>query len=149
MYHSIKMLKKDSGQSEYRAWYNKWVKQNARGLVLDVGKSVFWDYGFPTIDINKRLNPTFVGNIERTKFPDETFDVVLCNGMYECVDNPQNMINEVIRITKKGGTAIFGFVGKNYKPYKKPWQYFEGIETLPKHTIQNFNQEYYFLICQK
>jgi hypothetical protein len=143
----IKELKKDSAPSQYRLWYNDWVKKNARGLVLDVGKSKFWDYGFITLDINPKLNPTYVGDIQDTKFLDEAFDVVLCNGMYECVKNPQAMIYEVLRITKK--TAIFGFVGKGYKPYKKDWNYYDGYEELPEHTRKNFGDEYYFIICEK
>lgn len=77
---------------ESRYWYNEWVEKNANGKVLDVGKSKYWEYGFPTIDTNKELNPTYTGSIENTEFKDKEFDLVLCNGMYECVDNPQKMI---------------------------------------------------------
>lgn len=132
-----------------RIWYNDWVSKNAVGSVLDIGKSRHWDYGFPTLDMNRRLNPTYVGSIEKIDFPDDNFDTVLCNGMYEFVSDPQSMISEVLRITKKGGTAIFGFVGKNYKPYRDNWKFYEGKETLPQHTIVDFDQEYYFLICHK
>lgn len=145
----MKMLKKDSIPSPYRLWYNDWVKKNAKGYVLDVGKSTYWDYGFPTIDTNKGLNPTFVGNIEDTAFPKETFDTVLCNGMYEFVEIPQKMINECLRITKRGGKVIFGFVGKDYKPYKNPWKFYEGKEYIPNHIRKDFNNEYHFIICQK
>lgn len=133
----------------FRLWYNKWIKENAYGKVLDVGKSIHWDYGFPTFDIDPRLKPTYLGNIEKTKFPDETFDTILCNGMYEFTHDPQKMIDEVLRITKKGGKVIFGFVGKNYKPYRKPWKYYEGKEKLPNHIKADFGEEYHFLICQK
>lgn len=151
MYPLIKELKKDSTPSKYRCWYNKWVKENAIGKVLDVGKSQFWDYGFPTIDTNPTLKPTYVGNIEKTAFPDEMFDTVLCNGMYEYVKNPQKMINEVLRITKEGGNIIFGFVGKNYKPYKEDRKYYDGGLFLPRfhHIRETFNKEYYFITCQK
>lgn len=138
-----------SGATPYRLWYNDWVKQNAKGKVLDIGKSRYWDYGFPTIDTNAKLKPDFVGNIEKTEFADESFDTVLCNGMYEFVDDPQKMIDEVMRITKTGGTAIFGFVGQDYKPYRKPWRHFAGKENLPTHMRVDFGQEYHFLICQK
>lgn len=145
MSHLIKELKKVSDPSPYRIWYNDWVKQNAKDNVLDVGKSVYWDYGFPTLDNNNTLKPTFVGNIEKTNFPEKYFDLVLCNGMYECVDNPQAMIDEVLRIGKK---AIFGFVGKDYKPYKDNWKFYDN-EAIPftKET-KNFNNEYHFIICE-
>ena len=145
------MIKKISNleTTPYRLWYNNWVKENAKGKVLDVGKSKHWDYGFPTIDINPKLKPTFFGNIEKTNFKDEEFDVVLCNGMYEFVDNPQKMIDEVLKITKKGGIVIFGFVGKDYKPYKSNWKCYEDKEVLPEHRKMDFGQEYYFIICKK
>lgn len=131
-----------------RLWYNEWIKQNARGNVLDVGKSMYWDYGFPTFDISPKRHPTYLGDIQKTDFGDGTFDVVLCNGMYEFVDDPQKMIDEVIRITKKGGKVIFGFVGKDYKPYKESWKFFEGKESMPPHSRIDFGQEYHFLICE-
>lgn len=158
----IKALKKDSAPSDFRLWYNDWVEENAFGVVLDVGKSQYWDYDFPTIDINKKLNPTFVGNIEKTDFADGTYDVVMCNGMYECVDNPQKMVNEVMRILKPGGKAIFGFVGEGYKPYKKPWRFYkEGdIEFRGRIHSEQFidvsadrksqsNQYHFIIVCKK
>ena len=140
----VRELKKDSIPSPSRLWYNKWVEKNAKGKVLDVGKSTYWDYGFPTLDINRDLNPTFIGNIKKTSFPDKTFNLVLCNGMYEFVDDSQKMIDEVLRIGEK---AIFGFVGKEYKPYKKEWKFYEGKERLPKHTKKDFDNKYHFIIC--
>ena len=148
MYHSIKKLKKDLDPSKYRLWYNNWVKENAKGKVLDVGKSKYWDYSFATIDINKGLKPTYVGNIEKTAFPSDMFDTVLCNGMYECVKNPDAMINEVFRIIKPGGIIIFGFVGVDYKPYKKNWQYWDKTKKLPG-IEKDFKKEYHFIICKK
>ena len=92
-----------------------------------------------------------MGNIEKTAFPDESFDMVLCNGMFECVDNPQAMIDECLRITK--GIVIFGFVGRDYKPYKKSWQFYEGKEVFPAHIKivhkKDFGKEYHFIICKK
>ena len=146
---SKKILKEGFAPSPFRLWYNDWVNKHAKGKVLDVGKSRYWDYGFPTIDKNPSLKPTFVGNIENTSFPDGTFDVVLCNGMYECVDNPQKMVDEVMRITKD--IAIFGFVGKDYVPYMKNWHYYDKNIDFSKwgKVYQDFNNEYHFIICTK
>lgn len=137
--------------NSYRLWYNDWVKNNAKGKVLDVGKSTHWDYGFPTIDINPKLNPTFVDNIEKTNFKDEEFDTILCNGMYELVKRPQKMIYEVLRITKRNGWVIFGFVGRNYKPYCKDWKYYVGKEYFPFNfkIRKDFGKEYHYIICKK
>lgn len=134
--------------SPYRLWYNDWVQKNAKGKVLDVGKSRFWHYGFPTMDINRNLKPTYIGDIENAPFKNESFDTVLCNGMFEFVNSPQRMIDEVLRITRH--TAIFGFVGAGYKPYRKPWKYFCFNECVPKlGHVHSFGDEYYFFVCGK
>ncbi len=144
----IKKLSSDP-VSAPRIWYNDWIKENAVGKILDIGKSNHWDYGFATIDINANLNPTYVGDVQKMDFPNESFDTVLCNGMYEFVDNPQKMIDECLRITKKEGTTIFGFVGRDYAPYKKNWKFFNGDEILPTHERIDFRNNYHFLVCKK
>jgi len=143
----MKMLKKVSSPSNFRLWYNQFIEDTDLGSVLDVGKSQYWDYGFSTIDKNKKLNPTFCGDICNFEIPSGSYDTVLCNGMYECVEDPQKMIDECVRIAKK--MVVFGFVGKGYKPYKKDWHFFEFKENLPKYNVIRFNDEYYFLICNK
>jgi len=132
-----------------REWYNEWVKNNAKGKVLDVGKSKHWSYGFPTIDSDPSMRPTFVGNVEDMDFEDDMFDVVLCNGMYEFVHNPRKMIDECLRVTKLGGKVIFGFVGKDYKPYRDNWKFYEGKESLIFNVKKDFGNEYHYLICRK
>lgn len=132
-----------------RHWYNDWVSKNALGRVLDIGKSRHWDYGFETLDANPKLNPTYVGSTEQIDLPDETFDTVLCNGMYEFVTDHQAMVNEAVRLTKKGGTTLFGFVGPDYTPYKKDWKYFDETVQLPPHTRMDFGGDYVFFICPK
>ena len=151
----MKMLKGDSAPSEYRKYYNDWITNNVKGIVLDVGKSTFWDYSdtpyeYKTIDTNKRLEPDFVGDICRSSLCSGTFDFVLCNGLRESVKDPQKMIDEVQRLLTPGGTAIFGFVGKGYKPYKKDWGYYDGSEKFfGEIVIKNFGDKYHFIICKK
>ena len=147
----MKKLIKHFKTSPCRIWYNEWVEKNARGSVLNVGKSEIWSYGFPTIDTNEKLSPTFVDDICDCKLDSNSYDVVLCNGMYESVEDPQKMVNEVMRITKRNGLAIFGFVNKNYYPYKKGWKYYtEGDIKFPIKIIKKkkFN-DYVFIICKK
>lgn len=150
MSHLIKKLKEDFALSPCRAWYNDWVKDNVKGKVLDVGKSRFWDYGFETIDINKRLNPSIIGDICNSGLSDNTYDTILSNGMYEFVEDPQKMVDEVKRILKPEGIAIFGFVTKNYKPYKKDWKYYDeniefGMNIIKTKEFDNYK----FIICKK
>ena len=140
----------DTTPSPNRKWYNDWVKKNAEGSVLDVGKSRYWDYGFPTLDTNKDLKPTFIGDICNCSFPDETFDVVLCNGLYEFVMSPQRMVDECIRILKPGGKVIFGFVGRGYKPYKQAWLFYEKGDIKFEGVIEEKDfSNYHIIVCQK
>lgn len=152
----MKMLKEDSVPSEYRLWYNEWIK-NINGLVLDIGKSRFWDYSdipysYKSLDINKELKPDIVADICDNSLCSETFDYILCNGMYECVNNQQKMVDEVFRLLVPGGTAIFGFVGKDYPRYKNNWKFYDNNIDFSQFKIletKDFNKEYHFIICQK
>lgn len=47
-----------------------------------------------------------VGRIERLDFPDAFFDVVLCMGVVEYVDDDRIVAQEMARVTKPGGTVI-------------------------------------------
>jgi SAM-dependent methyltransferase len=135
---------------EVRKKYNELVEEYAYGDILDVGKSRHWEYCFPTIDLNPKLKPTYVGDIQCTDFEDSTFDVVFCNGMYEYVHDKQAMINECIRISK--AYVIFGFVGRSYPKLRENWKHFEGKEAFPvalKKVIEIGDGLYYFIICEK
>jgi SAM-dependent methyltransferase len=133
-----------------RLYYNGLVEKYAQGKVLDVGKSGHWDYGFETIDVNKRIQPDIIGDICDSNLPDRVYDTVLCNGMYEFVSDPQKMVDEVRRITKVGGIAIFGFVGKNYKPYRKKWKYYKGDIDFRMNVIEKKDfDNYHFVICER
>lgn len=153
----MKELKTDFVPSPNRIWYNEWVSK-INGLVLDVGKSIFWDYSdtpysYKSLDINEDLNPDIVADICDNTLCSGAFDYVLCNGMFEFVSDPQKMVDEVYRILYKKGIAIFGFVGKDYKPYKKDWKFYEeGRIDFGKFKIlekKDFDNNYHFIICQK
>jgi len=149
---------KDSVPSPSRVWYNNWISKNAKkGEILDIGKSQFWDYSdlsycYKTMDINPKIKPDFVGDICNNTLCNEAFDVILCNRMYEFVSDPQKMADEVYRLLKKGGTAIFGFVGRDYKPYKKNWKFYEYTIDFKKFEIlkqKDFDKNYHFIVCKK
>lgn len=143
--------------SENRVWYNEWVKKNAKGAVLDIGKSKHFDYGFPTLDNNPELNPTYLGDICHSNISNNVFDTILCNGMYEFIENPQKMVNECIRMLAINGLVIFGFVGKGYYVHKttqhrKTYRvYEEGSLVFPADIVEkkSFGDRYYFIICRK
>jgi len=151
MCRSIKQLRGGSTPSKSRLWYNQFILTTELGKTLDVGKSTFWEYGFDTIDTNSDLNPTIVGDILDSGLADNSYDTVLCNGMYECVKDPQKMIDECFRIARD--FVLFGFVGKEYKPYKLrnglEWKYFDFKETIPGHEIISFDKKYHFFLCKR
>lgn len=47
-------------------------------------------------------------------FPDKSFDVIICNQIYEHVPNPKKLIAEISRLLKKGGFCYFGACNKYY-----------------------------------
>ena len=151
------MLKKDSDLSRYRIWYNEWIEKNVNGIVLDIGKSTYWDYSdipynYKSLDTNKSLNPDIVADICNNTLFSNLFEFILCNGMYECVNSPQRMVDEVYRLLNNNGLAVFGFVGKGYKPYKKDWKYYHNNIDFGKFKIidkKDFDNKYHFIICQK
>ena len=147
----IKRLREGS-VSPYRLWYNEWVQNNAKGAILDVGKSRFWDYGADTIDTNADLKPTFTADILYSSISNNIYDTILCNGMFEVVSRPQRLVTECSRILAIHGLVIFGFVGKTYYPYKKKWRYYtEGCVTFPLEIVEkkDFEDKYHFIICRK
>ena len=122
---------------ESRYWYNEWIEKQDKDLkVLDVGKSIHWDYSqdfkdYKTIDNASTLSPDIIGNVEDYKF-DEKFDLVLCNGMFECCDMVKTLAN-LRPITKK---IICGFVTKDYVPYKKEWKFFDDMSIFKDWKIE-------------
>ena len=147
----MKKLTKDK-PSEYRIEYNRLVEKYSNGKVLDIGKSMYWDYDFDTIDIDTQINPTYLADICNSNLESNKYDLVLCNGMFEFVSNQQKMVDEVYRLLKHKGIVIFGFVGRDYPAYKPDWKCFDNNIDFKDMTILeiiNFKKEYHFIICQK
>lgn len=46
-------------------------------------------------------------NIEKMDFPDESFDSVLATGVFCTIPNPKKGMDEIYRVLKKGGKAVF------------------------------------------
>lgn len=153
----MKMLKKGLIPSPSRLWYNEWVIKNVNGIVLDIGKSKYWDYSdtpysYKSLDIESSLKPDIVADICDNTICSESFDYILCNGLYEFVRYPQKMVDEVYRILIPKGIAVFGFVGKDYKPYKKDWRFYDNNINFDKFKIikrRDFYNNYHIFVCQK
>jgi ubiquinone/menaquinone biosynthesis C-methylase UbiE len=65
--------------------------------MIDVAKGVLKDYK------NVELK---VGNAEDLPFDDNIFDLVTCNLVLMWAKNPQNVVNEMTRVTKLGGVVL-------------------------------------------
>lgn len=68
------------------------------------------------IDIDTHVLPHkpnyFFMDATRLKFPDRSFDVVVCNQVYYWFKNPDRLISEIYRALRPGGTCIFINVNK-------------------------------------
>ena len=133
------IIKLTNDQStKQREYYNELVTLLASNhpdwYVLDVGVGDYWDYSklwknYTSIDRNDKA--TVKGDICDCSLPNEAYDLILCNGVYEYVDMVGNMISEVWRMLKPYGLAVFGFVGPDYK--------YDGISTRRYHGEELFD----------
>ncbi|MGG5252003.1 class I SAM-dependent methyltransferase [Neobacillus sp. SM06] len=60
-------------------------------------------------------------DIQQLPFEDETFDLVVANIVLEFVGNPNKVLQEGLRVLKKGGRFVCGFIGKD-SPWGKKYQ---------------------------
>lgn len=47
-------------------------------------------------------------DILKNNFPNNYFDILICNQVYYCVKDPKKLMNEMYRILKSGGICFFG-----------------------------------------
>lgn len=107
---------------------------------------------------DKYLNVRY-GNAENIPFIDGLFDRVYCSEVIEHLLHPENAVNEIHRVTRKGGIAVisipneklisdakkfirkigFGFMLKNVAEAKNEWHLHEFyLEKLTKMTKGKF-----------
>jgi 2-polyprenyl-3-methyl-5-hydroxy-6-metoxy-1,4-benzoquinol methylase len=61
----------------------------------------------------KKRNLDFkVMDATKTKFANNSFDIVICNQVYECLDSPEKLMAEIYRVLKNGGVCFFGAINK-------------------------------------
>jgi ubiquinone/menaquinone biosynthesis C-methylase UbiE len=66
--------------------------------------------------LNKKTISLELGRAEKIKYPDNYFDIVVSSLVFCSVDDPQKAINEIKRVLKFGGRAIFiEHVASNHK----------------------------------
>jgi SAM-dependent methyltransferase len=83
-------------------------------IALDLGscrspyRELLLSKGFAvrTLDLTREENADYVGTVEATGLPDESFHLVLCTQVLEHSDNPWLAAKEIRRILRPGGHAI-------------------------------------------
>ena len=78
------------------------------------------------IDINESNIVIKNGNAEKLEFIDEYFDHINCQGVIHHTPNTKKAIDEICRVTKKGGTALISVYYKNFILRCWPWISFIG-----------------------
>jgi ubiquinone/menaquinone biosynthesis C-methylase UbiE len=133
--------KQGSGDNSHMAMVTlkKLIKENSR--VLDVGcgegtrldylahnnsKAVGMDISAKAIELAGKRYPKnihLVGNSEKIPFDSEYFDLVYSAFVFEHLDNPEKVLNEMFRVTRAGGKIAliapnFGSPNRASPPFK-------------------------------
>ena len=85
--------------------------------------------------VKKEINNSYVGDIQNMPFKDNTFDVVFSAGVIEHFKNDLQAVNELYRVTKKGG-IIVTFVPGRYSL----WQLYKLM--MGKKWIHGYEKNY-------
>lgn len=112
--------------------------------ILDAGagpcpyKSKFTHCAYEATDFKDEYKVLdFVCSLDKIPKKDETYDAILCTEVLEHVEKPQEVINELYRITKKGG-KLFLTVPQEWMVHQKPYNFYYftnyGLESLVKNA---------------
>lgn len=77
-----------------------------------------------------------VANALNLPYPDQSFDLILSNGLLCFLREPEKALTEMYRVLKPGGRLIIGVLNK-----WSPWALFRRVKGLFKDTI--YNQAYF------
>jgi SAM-dependent methyltransferase len=67
---------------------------------------LFKNFNIKTFDVVEKYKPDIVGDITKTEFKDETWDVIVCVQTMEHIPNIWDIANETHRILKPNGYLI-------------------------------------------
>lgn len=98
-----------------------------------------------------RSEKTFIqGNAENLPFDDVTFDAVFTVATLEFLDNYQQAIKEIVRVTKPYGKVVALILNPESGYFKneilKPGDYFNRMKHLDVWSIKNFTSTFYSII---
>jgi len=90
-------------------------KLDIKGKVLFIGVREYCHYEhyltegqWITLDIDDKVDPNIVGDVCNMDLPDDSFDWVIFNGVFEYLENPLLAISEIWRVIRPGGYLLFG-----------------------------------------
>jgi len=87
------------------------------------------------LNIDSNTNPDFLGDINKTEFKNEEFDVVVMIELLEYLKDPINAICEVKRILKKDGLMIFSVPFVHPLHGDRDFDYFRFTDTALKFYL--------------
>lgn len=101
-------------------------QMNFRGLVARVC-GVDLDF---RVETNPYLDEGRISDAGKIPYPGGQFDLVFCDNVFEHLDQPQDVFNEVARVLKPGGVFMFKTPNK--------WHYMPMIAKLTPHRFHQF-----------
>ena len=136
--------------------------------ILDVGCGLgSFEQNLPTLNIigldisreilekaRKRSDKIFVqGNAEKLQFKDFTFDAVFTVTTLEFLDDYQNAIKEIARVTKPNGKILVMLLNPKSKYFKKeikkPGDYFKRIKHHNLKEIRDYISLFYTIVKEE
>jgi ubiquinone/menaquinone biosynthesis C-methylase UbiE len=101
---NIQWLDLGSGHQILPPWR---LEQEEKKLVTIPKLIVGLDYDWLSLTKHKTIKNLVRGDITKLPFPDNSFDLITSNMVFEHLNNPQQQLNEISRILKVGGKLIF------------------------------------------
>jgi ubiquinone/menaquinone biosynthesis C-methylase UbiE len=84
-----------------------WRFEQEQMLISKVQFLVGIDYDYLSLTKHATIKNKIRGDITRLPFPDNTFDLITSNMVFEHLSNPQEQLREISRVLSKGGKLIF------------------------------------------
>lgn len=107
---------------------------------------------FNSEDIKAHGLKVIKGTLEEACYPDNYFDIITLNHVFEHVNNPSETLKELKRILKPGGTLIIAVPNLNSLVYKIFGNYWWQLDT-PRHlftysdtTLKQYTEKFNFKI---
>lgn len=115
------LLDAGAGEGRFKSYFShtRYV-----GVDLAIGDTQ-WDYS--GLDA--------ISNLEALPFPPETFDATVCTQVLEHVPEPQQVVNEISRVLKPGGTFLLS-APQSWHQHQKPHDYYRYTSFGLRHILE-------------